>query len=101
MTQNRLDHDQLHQALAALPGWQLLPDGRLQRQLRFPDFAGAFTFATAVALHAEHAQHHPELTIAWGRVVVSTTTHDAGGITAKDLALARSVDGLYTAPAGP
>lgn len=83
----------LADAVAALPGWSLV-GGKLHREFRFPDFVRAFGFMSAVALVAESQGHHPEWSNVYGRVVVDLTTHDAGGVTEADLALARSMNEL-------
>lgn len=89
----KLDEAALRQALADLEGWSLL-EGKLHREFRFDDFVAAFGFMTSAALVAESMNHHPEWWNVYGRVVVDLVTHDAGGITEKDLALARRMDAL-------
>ena len=89
----KLDETALREALAELPGWSL-EAGKLHREYRFPDFVTAFGFMSSVALVAEAMNHHPEWQNVYNRVVVDLTTHDAGGITEKDLALARRMDDL-------
>jgi len=75
------------------PGWTL--DGAaLTRTYRFKDFAEAFAFLTRVAAHAEAVDHHPEFTSVWNRVDFRLTSHDAGGVTARDVELARAIDDL-------
>lgn len=69
-------------------------DGALTRSFRFKDFSSAFAFLMRVALHAEKVDHHPEFTSAWNRVDFRLTSHDAGGVTARDHALARVIDEL-------
>jgi 4a-hydroxytetrahydrobiopterin dehydratase len=77
------------------PGWTLSDDGKaLLRTHRFADFAAAFAFLTRVAAHAEAVDHHPEFTSVWNRVDFRLTSHDADGITERDLALARAIDAL-------
>ncbi|MBM4385881.1 MAG: 4a-hydroxytetrahydrobiopterin dehydratase [Deltaproteobacteria bacterium] len=76
--------------LAQLPGWELR-DGRLRREYAFADFSEAFAFMTRVALVAEKQDHHPDWSNVWNRVAIALFTHDAGGITARDLALAREI----------
>jgi 4a-hydroxytetrahydrobiopterin dehydratase len=80
-------------ALASLPGWShdAERDG-LRRRLTFPDFAAAWGFMTHVALLAEKADHHPEWSNVYNRVDILLTTHDAGGLSARDVALARAID---------
>lgn len=74
------------------PAWSVV-DGALTTERSFEDFAAAWTFATRVALAAERSFHHPEITVSWGRVVVSLHTHDAdGSITDKDRSLAAAID---------
>ncbi len=82
-------------ALAALPGWTWDP-GRnaIRRSFRFAGFVEAFAFMTAVALEAERADHHPEWLNVWNRVDMLLTTHSAGGLTARDIALATRADAL-------
>ena len=89
----RLSEAELASALAALPGWSLAAD-KLHREYRFADFNAAFGFMTRVALEAERMNHHPEWSNVWNRVVVDLTTHDSGGITASDVALAKKMDGI-------
>jgi 4a-hydroxytetrahydrobiopterin dehydratase len=77
------------------PGWTLGDDGAaLERTYRFKDFAEAFAFLTRVAAHAEAVDHHPEFTSVWNRVDFRLTSHDAGGVTPRDLDLARAIDAL-------
>ena len=77
----------------ALPLWSLV-NGKLQREFRFVDFSEAFGFMTRVALAAEALNHHPEWSNVWNRVVIELTTHDTGGLSNLDLALARRIDRL-------
>lgn len=88
-----LDAAALQQALTGLPAWRL-HEGKLQRDLRFPDFARAFAFLTAVALRAEANNHHPDWRNSYDRVWIQLSTHDAGGITALDVELAQAIDKL-------
>lgn len=82
-------------ALDALPDWDL-DDSRdaITRSFTFKDFAEAFAFMTRVALLAEKADHHPEWSNVWNRVDILLTTHDAGGLSTRDIALAEAIDGL-------
>ncbi len=83
------------EALASLPGWQEVP-GRdaIRRQLKFADFNAAWGFMCRVALAAEKADHHPEWSNVYGTVDIVLSTHDAGGLSAKDVVLARFIDSL-------
>ncbi len=82
-------------ALVRLEGWGEAP-GRdaISKSYRFKDFSAAFGFMARVALKAEQMDHHPEWFNVYSRVDVVLTTHDAGGVTEKDLELARFMDGL-------
>lgn len=83
------------EALAALPAWTLRADGlAIERTIRFGDFSAAFGFMTRVALLAEQADHHPEWSNTYNRVSIALTTHEAGGLTVRDAALARAIDAL-------
>lgn len=83
------------EALASLPDWRWDPArAGIARRFLFADFNAAFGFMTRVALEAERADHHPEWSNVWNRVDVLLTTHSAGGLTPKDIDLARRMDEL-------
>jgi 4a-hydroxytetrahydrobiopterin dehydratase len=86
-----LTDDELSAAIADLDGWEVL-DGKLHKQFRFGDFGCAFGFMAAAATSAERMDHHPEWSNVYNRVTVDLVTHDAGGITELDVALARRMD---------
>ena len=74
-------------------GWRPSADGKaIEMSLRFADFKSAFAFLARVADHAEAVDHHPEFTSVWNRVDFRLTSHDAGGITPRDVALAHAID---------
>lgn len=80
-------------ALAGLPGWSESADGRtLSRDLVFADFAEAFAMMTRIALLAEKANHHPDWSNAYNRLSIRLTTHEAGGLTSRDIALAHAIN---------
>lgn len=83
------------EALAALPLWtaQAEPDG-IARRFTFGNFVDAFGFMSKVALLAEKADHHPEWSNVYNRVDIVLTTHDAGGLSKRDIALAHRIDAL-------
>ncbi len=82
-------------ALAAVPGWVLRKDGAaITRQFKFRDFAQAWGFMEQVAALAEAQDHHPEWSNVYNRVEITLTTHDAGGLSARDVQLARDIDAL-------
>lgn len=82
-------------ALTDLPDWTLRADGlAIERRFKFGDFSAAFAFMTRVALLAEKADHHPEWANVYNRVDIVLTTHDAGGLSQRDVALAKAIGGL-------
>lgn len=87
----KLDDTQLTAALATLPNWNL-EHGELVRSFTFGDFNQAMEFVNHVAAFAEGAHHHPDIDIRYNRVRLALVTHDAGGITQKDIDLARSIE---------
>jgi 4a-hydroxytetrahydrobiopterin dehydratase len=91
-----MSHDDVRAALQQMPAWSL-EDGKLHRELRFGGFAEALAFLVRVGIEAEKRGHHPELTNVFNRVTIDLTTHDAGGITEKDVDLARAVDEISPA----
>ncbi len=82
-------------AIASLKGWSEVP-GRdaIRKSFTFGDFNEAWGFMARIALAAERADHHPEWSNVYNRVEIVLSTHDAGGLSAKDVALARFVDSL-------
>ena len=76
-------------------GWATSADGvAIEKRFSFADFSHAFAFLTRVAMHAEKIDHHPEFTSVWNRVDFRLTSHDSGGVTERDVALAKAIDGL-------
>ncbi|MEE4191579.1 MAG: 4a-hydroxytetrahydrobiopterin dehydratase [Halieaceae bacterium] len=88
-----LDEDALAAGLEDLPEWRR-EGGAIERSLQFDDFVAAFAFMSSVALLAERANHHPEWSNVYNRVHIRLTTHDAGGLTRRDLELADEIDRL-------
>ena len=88
-----LSQQERDEALAALPGWAYdgLRNG-IGKRFKFADFGAAFAFMTRVALEAEKADHHPEWSNVWNEVVIMLSTHSEGGVTAKDIALAKRIE---------
>ncbi|MCW3838222.1 4a-hydroxytetrahydrobiopterin dehydratase [Sphingomonas canadensis] len=91
----RLTDGHRDEALAALPEWTLDTerDG-IRRSFVFADFNAAFGFMTRVALIAEKADHHPEWSNVWNRVDILLTTHDAGGLSLRDVQMAQAIEAL-------
>nr|WP_276317282.1 4a-hydroxytetrahydrobiopterin dehydratase [Croceicoccus ponticola] len=91
----RLTGDALHGAIAELTGWELRGDGlAIERKYAFADFIEAFGFMTRVAIMAEKADHHPEWFNVYNRVEITLTTHDAGGVSQRDIAMAKAIAAL-------
>ncbi|MFC0202714.1 4a-hydroxytetrahydrobiopterin dehydratase [Novosphingobium soli] len=91
----RLTDAELDAALAELPRWSLRADGlALEADLKFADFNAAFGFMTRVAIYAEKADHHPEWFNVYNTVRVTLTTHDADGLSQRDVAMARFIEGV-------
>ena len=88
----KLDAAAIQEALSSLDGWELR-DAKLHRRFEFRDFPEAFGFMATVATIAQAMDHHPEWSNVYKTVEVALTTHSAGGITAKDVELARAMDG--------
>lgn len=95
MATPKLSPDEITARLAQLPAWTLAA-GKLHREYRFATFVDAFGFMARCALVAEKRDHHPEWFNVYNRVVVDLTTHDAGGISAKDFDLAAEMERLAT-----
>jgi 4a-hydroxytetrahydrobiopterin dehydratase len=89
--QMKFDDAQIQNALALVPQWQL-NDGKISRTFQFKNFPAAMKFVGAVADLAEQAWHHPDIDIRWNKVTLALTTHDAGGLTEKDFALAQQFE---------
>jgi 4a-hydroxytetrahydrobiopterin dehydratase len=90
-----LSDEEIGAAIKKLGGWSHDPSAHaIRRSFAFRDFNAAFGFMTRVALAAERADHHPEWSNVWNRVDIALSTHSEGGITEKDVALARAIDGF-------
>ncbi|UYN98700.1 MAG: 4a-hydroxytetrahydrobiopterin dehydratase [Devosia sp.] len=82
-------------ALASLPAWSYQPDkDAIVRKFGFADFSHAFAFMTRVALLAEKTGHHPEWSNVYDKVTITLSTHDVGGLSEKDIAMAGKIDAL-------
>jgi len=91
----RLTGPARNDALAALDGWAELPDrDAIAKSYKFADFNAAFAFMTRVALKAEKMDHHPEWFNVYNKVDVVLSTHDAGGLTERDIKLAKFMDAV-------
>lgn len=95
MAIGKLTPTQISAALADLPGWAVDADEvALYREIRLADFAEIFALMTRIALAAEKADHHPEWSNVYNRLSIRLTTHEAGGITTRDIALAEAINGF-------
>ena len=89
----KLDDHEIRNLLETLPAWHHDPArGAIRREFRFADFNAAFAFMTRVALMAEKMDHHPEWLNVYNRVDIVLSTHDADGLTPRDVKLAKFVD---------
>ena len=93
MAANKLSEQELRSAVERLPQWSI-KDGKLHRDYRFADFAHAFGFMATAAVLIEERNHHPEWSNVYNRVAVDLTTHDAGGITHRDIELAELLESI-------
>ena len=90
-----LSESERAEALAGLYGWRFdAARNGIVKRFTFADFSEAFAFMTRVALAAEKADHHPEWSNVWNRVDILLSTHDAGGVTQKDIALAQEIEAI-------
>jgi 4a-hydroxytetrahydrobiopterin dehydratase len=89
----KLSQHQVDSALQELSGWTVV-NGKLHRDYQFADFVHAFGFMATAAMVIEKMGHHPEWFNVYNRLTVDLTTHDDGGITTKDVELAKQLDAL-------
>ncbi len=89
----RLDEEAIRSALEGLPGWTLTGAG-ISRRFDLPTYPDAVAAVVRVGFEAETAGHHPDVSMSWKRVTFTLTTHDEGGVTEKDVSLARTIDAL-------
>lgn len=75
-----------------IPSWEVVENHYLRREYKFSDFASALRFVNRIGEIAEAEQHHPDLELGWGRVVVKTYTHSVGGLSVNDFILAAKID---------
>lgn len=89
----KLSQEQIQKELESLSGW-CLANNTISKRFDLPTYPDAIAAVTRIGFEAEAANHHPDVTMSWKRVTFSLTTHDAGGLTEKDFALARKIDAL-------
>jgi len=93
-SREKLSEEAIAAFLAAHPGFDC-KGGALRRTYTFPDFASALAFVVRVGLAAEKRDHHPDVSLGWGRAEIAWSTHDRGGITGVDVEMAEATDKLY------
>lgn len=86
-----LSPEQIHKKLQAVQGWKLV-DNSVVKTYRFPDFATPLQLVNTVGVMAEHYNHHPDILLKYGEATFSLTTHEAGGVTEKDLDMALEIE---------
>jgi 4a-hydroxytetrahydrobiopterin dehydratase len=96
----KLSEAQIAEALTHVSEWSEVGE-TIQRTYQFRDFMGSMKFVNEVAARAEAGQHHPDILIRFSRVTLTLATHDAGGITEKDFALAKQADALAAGNEAP
>lgn len=92
-----LTNSEIDDALADLPEWELVACA-INRTVEAPTFPAAIDLVARVAAAAEAADHHPDIDIRWRKLTFTLSTHSAGGLTAKDVSLAREIDALVSRP---
>lgn len=92
----RLNDQQIRGYLSELSQWAYVPGepDRLSRDFKFKDFSQAWAFMARVALLAEKFDHHPEWSNVYNKVTIQLTTHDAGGVSERDIKMAKAIDAL-------
>ncbi len=93
MRVSKLSDETVQGKLAEIPGWSVA-ENALRKTFSFADFVQSMQFVNRLAIAAEAAQHHPDIDIRYSKVTVSLSTHDSGGITEKDFALAQEADAV-------
>jgi 4a-hydroxytetrahydrobiopterin dehydratase len=89
----RLTKKEIRLVLTELSGWKLRGK-EIRKKFVFTDFARAMGFVNSVALCSERANHHPDIDVRWNKITLSLSTHSEGGITKKDISLAKRIDTL-------
>lgn len=93
MRREKLSGEEIEKKLGDLKEWTAASD-KLAREFAFENFAAALAFVNRIGAIAEARDHHPDILFGWGYAEIFITTHDAGGITENDFALARAIDGI-------
>ena len=94
MNRRKLSAEEIETALKDLNGWHAAENANLKKRFSFQNFAEALEFVNRAGEIAERRDHHPDIYFGWGYAEFSITTHDAGGLTEFDFALAKEIDGI-------
>lgn len=94
MARTKLSAAELNEGLAKLPDWKAEGEGAIAKQFTFKNHVAALGFVVKVATTAETIDHHPEINWVYNKVSITLSTHDAGGVTAKDFELAEKIEAL-------
>ena len=90
----KLTQGQVKEGMSSVPEWSR-KGSVISRTFKFKDFPAALKFVNAISRIAEKAQHHPDIDIRWNKVTMALTTHDSGGLTDKDFAMAAKIDAAF------
>jgi 4a-hydroxytetrahydrobiopterin dehydratase len=90
-----LKGEDLSQLQKQVDGWNIIEEHHIMKTFEFPDFRGALNFVNYVGELAEEQRHHPEISLTWGKVEITTWTHKINGLTESDFILAAKIDQLY------
>ena len=93
MERTKLNAEEILAQLSQLDYWKVI-DNKLLKRFKFPNFAESLAFVNKISEIAETHDHHPDITFGWGYAEIYLTTHDAGGITIQDIAVAKEIDAL-------
>ena len=91
MERKKLSDTEIEKSLSDLNGWKV-EDNNLKKRYSFANFAESLAFVNQVGAIAEQHDHHPDITFGWGFAEINLTTHDRGGVTAFDFAVAKEID---------
>lgn len=95
-TAARLTNEEIEEAREVISlEWEVQEDKLIKRVYKFSDFKKGLNFTHAIGLISEEMNHHPDIQLSWGKVVVKTTTHSVGGLSSNDFALAERFDAEY------
>lgn len=92
----KLSEEEINHNLESLEGWTYA-DNAIHTSFEFENFKEAFTLMTRIAFEAEAQQHHPEWSNVYNELEITLTTHDAGGVTEKDIKMAKTIEGIVNA----